>query len=149
MQHPALNETDSVRSRTRETSMRIRCSWLAAAGAAALVILAVPAAPVGAVQAGPAGSASAPRQLPVATGDPRPVGQPRLPRPCMIIRGALSTATGEFSSAQEAIPPDTSRIQRALDACAGTGRAVVLAAGGADNSFLSGPVTIRRHEVLL
>jgi polygalacturonase len=140
--------------------MRIRFSWLAAAGAAALVILAVPAAPAGAVQARQARqarqaesavSAAAPRQLPVATGDPRHVGPPRLPRPCMIVRAALSTTTGEFSSAQEATPPDTSRIQRALDACAGTGRAVVLAtdADGTDNAFLSGPLTIRGHEDLL
>jgi polygalacturonase len=45
-------------------------------------------------------------------------------------------------------PPDTSRIQAALNRCAFSGRAVVLAAGGAGNSFLSGPLTIRSHEVL-
>ncbi len=61
----------------------------------------------------------------------------------------LSTTTGEFSDAAETTPPDTARIQRALDACAGTGRAVVLAADAANNSFLSGPITIRGHEVLL
>jgi polygalacturonase len=143
--------------------MKIRFPWLAGAAAAALIILAVPAAPAGAVQAAPAGvapaasavSATAPRPLPVATGDPRHVSQPRLPRPCLIVRAALSTTTGEFSRAPEATPPDTSRIQRALDACAGTGRAVVLAAdaggggGGTDNSFLSGPLAIRGHEDLL
>jgi polygalacturonase len=134
--------------------MKIRFSWLAGAGAALLVILAVPAAPAGAVltagaQAGPASAAAAARRLPVAAGDPRHAGQPRLPGPCVVLRATLSTATGQFSGAQETTPPDTSRIQRALDACAGTGRAVVLAARGTDHSFLSGPVTIRGHEVLL
>jgi polygalacturonase len=134
--------------------MKIRFSWLAGAAAAALVILAVPAASAGAAsagaaQAGPSGSAAAPRQLLVASGDPRQVGRPRLPGPCVILGAALSTATGEFSSAAEAAPPDTDRIQRALDACAGTGRAVVLAADGTDDAFLSGPITIRGREVLL
>lgn len=45
VRYPALNETDSVHGQTRETSMKIRFSWLAVAGAALLVILAVPAAP--------------------------------------------------------------------------------------------------------
>ena len=130
--------------------MKIRFSWLAGAGAAALVMLAGPAvSAVAALPASAALSAAAPRPLPMATGDPRHVGQPRLARPCAILRAALSTTTGEFSGALETTPPDTSRIQRALDACAGTGRAVVLAASNTDNSFLSGPVTIRGHEVLL
>jgi len=134
--------------------MKIRFSWLAGTAAAALVILAVPTAPASAAlslgaQAGPSSSAATPRHLPVATGDPRHVRRPRLPRRCVILRAGLSTTTGEFSSADETTPPDTSRIQQALDACAGTGRAVVLAASGTNNSFLSGPITIRRHEVLL
>jgi hypothetical protein len=66
--------------------MKIRFSWLAGAGAALLVVLAVPAAPAGAslpaaAQAGPSGAAAAARRLPVATGDPRHVGQPRMPAP--------------------------------------------------------------------
>jgi polygalacturonase len=134
--------------------MKTRFSLLAGAAAAALVVLAVPGTPASAAlsaaaQAGPSSTAAAPRPLPLATGDPRHVGQPRLPRPCVTLRAALATTTGEFSSAQETTPPDTSRIQRALDACAGTGRAVVLAANGTDNSFLSGPITIRGNEVLL
>ena len=134
--------------------MKIRCSWLAGTCAAALVILAVPATASSAVlsggaQAGPPSSAATPRQPRVATGDPRHVHRPRLPRPCVILRAALSTTSGEFSSADETAPPDTSRIQQALDACAGTGRAVVLASSSTNNSFLSGPITIRGHEVLL
>jgi polygalacturonase len=135
--------------------MKIRfSSLLAGTGAVALVILAVPAAPAIATlssgtQAGPSASAAAAGQLRMATGDPRHVRRPRLPRPCAILPAALSTTTGEFSEADETTPPDTSRIQGALDACAGTGRAVVLAASGTNNAFLSGPITINRHEVLL
>jgi polygalacturonase len=84
-----------------------------------------------------------------ATGDLRHPRQPRLPFPCLVLTAGLSTTTGTFSSADETSPPDTARIQAALDRCAGTGRAVVLAAGPAANAFLSGPLTIRWHEVLL
>jgi polygalacturonase len=132
--------------------MKTGFSWLAAAGATALVLLAIPAAPATGAQVtgGPNRTATVlTRQLPVATGDPRHPAQPRLPRTCVTLRAALSASAGEFSSADETAPPDTSRIQWALDRCAGTGRAVVLAANGSDNSFLSGPITIRRDEVLL
>jgi polygalacturonase len=137
--------------------MKIGFSWLAVAGATALVLLAVPAAPATGAQVTGAQVTGTPnrtatvltRQLPVATGDPRHPARPRLPHTCVTLRAALSASAGEFSSADEAAPPDTSRIQWALDRCAGTGRAVVLAAGGPDNSFLSGPITIRRDEVLL
>ncbi len=95
------------------------------------------------------GTTPPPDQMPVATGDPRHAGPPRRPGACLILRAALSTTTGEFSSADEASPPDTGRIQAALDRCAGTGRAVELAAGFTGNAFLSGPLTIGRHEVLL
>jgi polygalacturonase len=86
-----------------------------------------------------------------AAGDPRRPRRPKLPRTCLTLDAALSTTTGQFDAADEASPPDTARIQAALDRCAGTGRAVELAAGGqgADNAFLSGPLTIGRHEVLL
>jgi polygalacturonase len=126
----------------------------AALSAAALALLGAPAAVASAsaasaalTSAGQAGAASQP--LPFATGDPRHPRQPRLPRACLILRASLSTTTGTFSSADETDPPDTGRIQQALDRCAGTGRAVVLAPTTAGNSFLSGPLTIGRHEVLL
>ncbi|MGH3399369.1 MAG: glycoside hydrolase family 28 protein, partial [Streptosporangiaceae bacterium] len=83
---------------------------------------------------------------------PRHPLRPRLPRPCVTLPAALTTSTGTFSAAQEASPPDTTRIQAALDQCALTGRAVVLAAadgGAADSAFLSGPLTIGRREVLV
>lgn len=43
----------------------------------------------------------------------------------------------------------TRDIQAALDRCAGTGRAVELTTSGGSNAFLSGPLIIGRHEVLL
>jgi polygalacturonase len=136
--------------------MKVRFSWTTLttlAGAAAVVLLAVPATPAGATGARvanpPSSAAALPPGVRMATGDPRHPQQPRTPRPCVVLRAGLSTATGEFSAADEATPPDTSRIQWALDACAGTGRAVELAAGGANNAFLSGPLTIGRREVLL
>ncbi|HET6193666.1 MAG TPA: hypothetical protein VFE59_42440, partial [Trebonia sp.] len=117
--------------------MRNRLSWLLVCTAITLAI-GTALNPV----ASAAASAQA-RPLPMAAGDPRHPPQPRVPRACTVLRAALSTTTGQFSSTDEASPPDTSRIQAALNRCAFTGRAVVLAAGGAGNSFLSGPLTIR------
>ena len=71
----------------------------------------------------------------------------------------LPAPTGElFPDADEAAPPDTARIQAALNACAGTGQAVVLAAsppsggpgsGPPDTAFLSAPLTIGNDEYLV
>jgi polygalacturonase len=102
--------------------------------------------------------------LPRATGDPRDVDQPEIPRSCAVLHADLSTADGTFSSADESAPPDTARIQAALDSCAGasTGdehdgvggpgdriRAVELAAGDDADAFLSAPLTVREDEVLV
>jgi polygalacturonase len=122
--------------------MRIRLSWLLVCTAITLV------AGTGLVPVAAAAASAQARPLPMATGDPRHPPQPRVPRACVVLRATLSTTTGQFSSTDEASPPDTSRIQAALNRCAFTGRAVVLAAGSAGNSFLSGPLTIRAHEVL-
>jgi polygalacturonase len=146
--------------------MTSRFSWLSAVTATALALLAGPAlAPPASASGARAGAhagarpapASAttrltdspPYQMPVATGDPRHPRQPELPGVCITLSAALSTTTGTFSSADEMSPPDTGRIQAALDACAGTGGAVELAAGPTGNAFLSGPLTIGPHEVLL
>lgn len=131
-----------------------RLSWLPLCAGVALVI-SVGLAPLASAGPTPAGSAASPvastqaYPLPVATGDRRHVHQPRVPHTCVTLRAALSTTTGEFDAADEASPPDTSRIQAALDGCAGTGLAVVLAAGDAGDSFLSGPLTIWGDEVLV
>ena len=86
----------------------------------------------------------------LATGDPRPVRPPRVPPTCRRVFAGLSTTDGTFSAQDESNPPDTQRIQEALDACAGTGRAVELAPGwGGNDAFLSGPLAVREGEVLL
>ncbi len=87
--------------------------------------------------------------LPVATGDPRPVRQPELPHVCRLVFAHLSTTTGQFATAVETSPPDTGRLQAALRACAGTGRAVELAGFRGQNAFLSGPLTIGGDEALV
>ena len=84
-----------------------------------------------------------------ATGDRRWVRRPAVPATCRRLRAAEATSTGAFDQATEAAPPDTGRIQAALDACAGTGEAVELAGWGGDNAFLSAPLRIWSRETLL
>lgn len=110
-----------------------------AAVAAVAATLAIALAPV--AQADP--------PLPLAHGDPRAVHRPVLPHPCRELGAHLATTTGQFAATQEASPPDTARIQAALNACAHTGRAVVLGSRGRDDAFLSGPLAVRAGEVLL
>ncbi|MFC1441572.1 glycosyl hydrolase family 28 protein [Streptacidiphilus sp. N1-10] len=87
----------------------------------------------------------------VATGDTRTVTQPVLPSgTCQTLRSGLTMANGFSSTANETTPPDTARIQAALDACKGTGKKVVLAATDSTHkAFLSGPVTVHAGEVLV
>jgi polygalacturonase len=83
------------------------------------------------------------------TGDTRTVTQPTLPSTCETLTATLSTSDEKFSSSQEASPPDTSRIQAALNSCSGTGKAVVLAGSGSDDAFLSGPLTMSKEVYLV
>jgi polygalacturonase len=76
-------------------------------------------------------------------------GQPSIPSTCTTLTATLSTSNELFSSSAESAPPDTSRIQSALNSCAGTGKAVELAANGSDTAFLSGPLSVGSSEVLL
>ncbi|HVV21434.1 MAG TPA: glycosyl hydrolase family 28 protein, partial [Pseudonocardiaceae bacterium] len=97
------------------------------------------------VLVGPVASAA---QL--ATGDSRTVSRPTVPGACTSLTAALATpSTRRFSSGQEAAPPDTVRIQAALNTCAGTGKAVMLKGSGGTDAFLSGPLTVRQGETLL
>lgn len=83
-------------------------------------------------------------------GDQRTVTEPTLPGTCTTLDAALvAPSSREFSGSQESTPPDTSRIQSALTSCAGTGKAVVLAASGSDNAFLSAPLTIGKDVYLV
>ncbi len=83
----------------------------------------------------------------VATGDSRSVSQPSTPAACQTLSAQFTSSEVDVAS-----PPssdDTTRIQDALNSCEGTGRAVVLAASGSDNAFLSGKLTIESDESLV
>jgi polygalacturonase len=80
-----------------------------------------------------------------ATGDPRNVTTPTYPAVCQ-------TLSAQFSTSSRSSPPssdDTTRIQNALNACAGTGRSVVLAASGSNNAFYSGKLTVNGEGLVV
>jgi polygalacturonase len=80
-----------------------------------------------------------------ATGDPRSVGTPTYPAVC-------ETLSAQFSTSERSAPPstdDTSRIQSALTACAGSGKSVVLAPSGSDNAFYSGKLTVNGEGLVV
>lgn len=89
----------------------------------------------------------------LASGDRRSVSEPTAPaETCATVAAQLTLTDGAADDADEAAPPDTARIQQALDGCAQTGDAVVavrLAASGALTDFLTAPLTLRQGEVLL
>jgi len=85
----------------------------------------------------------------LATGDTRSVSQPAVPAVCTTLSAQLATSNEQFSSSAESSPPDTSRIQSALNSCSGSGHAVALAPSGGNNAFLSGPLTVPGNVVLL
>lgn len=89
----------------------------------------------------------------VASGDRRSISEPVAPaHTCATVTAQLSLADGAADDADESAPPDTSRIQQALDDCAQTGGSVVavrLAASGTLTDFLTGPLAVRQGEVLL
>lgn len=86
-----------------------------------------------------------------ATGDTRMVAEPTVPSVCgQSLVAVLQTGDRTFSAAQEQSPPDTARIQAALDSCAAAGgRTAVLLRAGAGNAFLSGPLTIGSNVTLV
>src|ERR1700681_1368296 len=125
---------------------------LTGALAASALILGAGAAVVPAVFASsPASAAAALRLAPLAlaTADSRSVSQPSVPSACTTLSATLATSNEQFSSSAESSPPDTSRIQSALNSCSGTGTAVVLAPSGSDNAFLSGPLSLPASVTLL
>ncbi len=83
------------------------------------------------------------------SSSPTPPGQPSVPATCQSLSATLATSNEQFSSSAESAPPDTSRIQSALNSCAGSGKAVELKASGSNTAFLSGPLSIGSNEVLL
>jgi len=89
----------------------------------------------------------------LASGDRRSVSEPVAPaQTCATVTAQLSLTDGAADDADEAAPPDTARIQQALDGCAQTGDSVVavrLAASGPFADFLTAPLTLRQGEVLV
>ncbi len=105
--------------------------------------------PSATVTSTPSGS---PSTSPSASASPTPPqpGEPSVPGTCTSVPAQLAKPGNEqFTSAQESAPPDTARIQAALNSCTGTGKAVDLTASGGNAAFLSGPLTINTGEVLL
>jgi len=110
---------------------------------AAKALASQPAASHAGVTAVPTATATA---TTTATGDSRSVSEPRLPGTvCKTLTAQLTMSNRTAGSSQESAPPDTSRIQSALNACTQSGSspvAVKLVAGGSNNAFLSAPLTI-------
>ena len=83
-------------------------------------------------------------------GDRRIVTEPVAPTiTCATVVAQTSVVARRASAADEAQAPDTTRIQSALDACAGSGGAVRLSASTTSASFVSGPLAVRADEVLV
>jgi polygalacturonase len=118
----------------------------AAAGALALVAAGAGLAVHAALAAS---SVPPPAAVTLATGDSRSVTQPTVPAACATLDAQLATGDEQFSSGDESAPPDTTRIQDALNGCSGTGEAVVLAPAGSDNAFLSGPLSLPASVTLV
>ncbi|MBS2965682.1 cellulose binding domain-containing protein [Actinocrinis puniceicyclus] len=98
--------------------------------------------------ASPSKSASASPSASPSSSPTQP-GQPSVPGTCQALSANLATGNELFSSSAESSPPDTSRLQSALNSCAGSGKAVELKANGGNAAFLSGPLSIGGNEVLL
>jgi len=79
--------------------------------------------------------------------DSRTVTEPVIPVACVTLDAQIAGAGGSIAAADET-KLDTARIQKALDEC-GKGKAVELAAKGANNAFLSGPLQLRSGVTLL
>lgn len=82
-------------------------------------------------------------------GDRRPLVTPTLPPVCQTLSARLPGGTRTFSAGAEQDPPDTARIQAALDACAGTGGGVYLTPSGKATAFLAAPLTVHAGEYLV
>ncbi len=78
--------------------------------------------------------------------DTRTVTEPKIPAACTVLKAQLVGTKGIDAADEEKL--DTARLQKALDGC-GRGKAVELAADGAHNAFLSGPIEMRKGVTLL
>lgn len=86
-------------------------------------------------------------------GNSRTTEHPSPPtKTCKTVAADLSMPSGVARADEEATPPDTDRLQSALDQCAQSGSSVVavdLTTDGSHLDFLSGPLTLRQGEVLM
>jgi polygalacturonase len=73
--------------------------------------------------------------------DTRTVTEPKIPAACITLKSELAGAGDESRL-------DTRRIQSAMDSC-GAGKAVVLASDGPRNTFLTGPLDLRKGVTLV
>jgi polygalacturonase len=78
--------------------------------------------------------------------DTRTVTEPTIPPVCTTIRAELVAPHGIEPADESKL--DTERLQHAIDSCA-PGKALELAADGAKNAFLSGPLELRKGVTLL
>lgn len=79
--------------------------------------------------------------------DLRHVTQPQIPPACVVLHARLAAVNGTLPPGAER-HLDTQRIQQAMDHCP-AGHAVVLKADGANQTFLSGPLTLRSGVTLV
>lgn len=119
----------------------------AIAGAAAVLLVLTVSACVPEPRPSPTSSPTpAATEMGPGPGDRRVVIEPQLPvTTCATVSARLAMPDGSASASDESDPPDTSRLQQALDSCAQTGNAIVavkLVATGSSTAFLSGPLTI-------
>jgi len=91
----------------------------------------------GAGMAGASGSSGSGGKT-CGAGDANLPAEPKIPPACKTIQASRHVASGGVPSESS---PDTSAIQAALDSCA-TGQAVKLASNGANESFITGPITV-------
>ena len=82
-----------------------------------------------------------------ATGDTRTVTQPTYPAACQVLQAQFDTS--QRSSPPAAGSDDTTRIQTALTACAGTGQSVELAPGGTNNAFYSSELNVSGEGLVI
>ena len=83
----------------------------------------------------------------VQAQDTRHVVEPRIPSACVVVKARIGAAGGVLpADAEQHL--DTDRIQQAMDQCA-PGKAVELRADGGNQTFLSGPLTLRSGVTLV
>lgn len=79
--------------------------------------------------------------------DQRMVAEPKIPAPCVRLSAQLQAMNNDIAPVDEG-RLDTARIQAALDKCK-RGMAVELAASGANDAFLTGPLEMQSGVTLL